>query len=31
MSAEAGAWVYILRVDYSFEVLKRVEPKTPNV
>jgi uncharacterized membrane protein YbhN (UPF0104 family) len=25
------AWVYILRVDYSFEVLKRVEPKTPNV
>jgi len=25
------AWVYILRVDYSFEVLKRVEPKTPDV
>ncbi len=25
------AWVYILRVDYSFEVLKRVEPKTPNI
>ncbi|MEO8430692.1 MAG: lysylphosphatidylglycerol synthase transmembrane domain-containing protein [Acidobacteriota bacterium] len=25
------AWVYILRVDYSFEVLKRVDPKTPNV
>src|SRR5262245_8214556 len=24
------AWVYILRVDYSFEVLKRVlEPKAP--
>ncbi len=23
-------WVYILRVDYSFEVLKRVEPKTPD-
>ncbi len=25
------AWVYILRVDYSFEVLKRVEPKTPDL
>jgi uncharacterized membrane protein YbhN (UPF0104 family) len=25
------AWVYILRVDYSFEVLKRVDPKTPNL
>ena len=25
------AWVYILRVDYSFEVLKRVEPRTPDV
>jgi uncharacterized membrane protein YbhN (UPF0104 family) len=25
------AWVYILRVDYSFEVLKRVEPKTPDI
>ena len=24
-------WVYILRVDYSFEVLKRVEPKTPDL
>jgi len=24
-------WVYILRVDYSFEVLKRVEPRTPDV
>jgi uncharacterized membrane protein YbhN (UPF0104 family) len=24
-------WVYILRVDYSFEVLKRVEPQTPDV
>ena len=23
------AWVYILRVDYSFEVLKRVDPRTP--
>ncbi len=23
------AWVYILRVDYSFEVLKRVEPRAP--
>ena len=22
-------WVYILRVDYSFEVLKRVEPRAP--
>jgi uncharacterized membrane protein YbhN (UPF0104 family) len=25
------AWVYILRVDYSYEVLKRVEPNTPNL
>ncbi len=26
------AWVYILRVDYSFEVLKRVDPtRTPDV
>ncbi len=25
------AWVYILRVDYSFEVLKRVEPRTPDL
>jgi uncharacterized membrane protein YbhN (UPF0104 family) len=25
------AWVYILRVDYSFEVLKRVEPRTPDI
>jgi uncharacterized membrane protein YbhN (UPF0104 family) len=24
-------WVYILRVDYSFEVLKRVEPRTPDL
>lgn len=24
------AWVYILRVDYSFEVLKRVQPQTPD-
>lgn len=25
------AWVYILRVDYSYEVLKRVELKTPDL